>query len=91
MAALGLFYYMWAFSSCGEQGPIPGCDARASHFDGFSCAADSRRMGFSSCGARAQTLHAMCNLPGPGIEPTSLALLGTFLTTVPTREVLTYF
>ena len=41
MATLGLFYYMWAFSSCGEQGPIPGCDARASHCGGFSCAAQT--------------------------------------------------
>ena len=32
MAALGLFYYMWTFSSCGEQGPILCCDARASHW-----------------------------------------------------------
>ena len=58
MAALGLFY-MWTFSSCSEQGLILCCDARASHCGGSSCAADSRCVGFSSCGAWAQMLHGM--------------------------------
>ena len=38
---------------------------------------------FSSCGAQAQLLHDMWNLPGPGIEPMSPALTGRFLFTVP--------
>ena len=37
----------------------------------------------SSCGARAQLLCSMWDLPGPGLEPMSLALAGGFLTTAP--------
>ena len=37
----------------------------------------------SSCGARAQLLRSMWDLPGPGLEPVSPALAGGFLTTVP--------
>ena len=50
--------------------------------------------GLSSCGlqalehrlnsvSRAQLLHGMWDLPGPGLEPVSPALAGGFLTTVP--------
>ena len=53
----------------------------------------SRRTGFSSCGSRvlerrlsscgawAQLLYCMWDLPRPGIEPVSPALAGGFLTT----------
>ena len=34
----------------------------------------------SSCGARAQLLRGMWDLPGPGLEPVSPALAGGFLT-----------
>ena len=37
----------------------------------------------SSCGARAQMLHGMWDLPRPGLEPVSPALAGRFSTTVP--------
>ena len=37
----------------------------------------------SSCGAQAQLLRGMWDLPGPGIEPVSPALAGGFLTTAP--------
>ena len=37
----------------------------------------------SSCGARAQLLHGMRDLPRPGLEPVSPALAGRFLTTAP--------
>ena len=59
---------------------------------------DSRCVGFSSCGtwalerrlrscgARAELLHGMWDLPGPGLEPVSPALAGGFLTTVPPRK-----
>ena len=40
-----------------------------------------------SCGARAQLLRGMWNLPGPGIKPVSPALAGGFLTTEPSRGV----
>ena len=43
----------------------------------------SRHAGFSSCGARAQLLRGMWDLPGPWIEPMSPALADRFLTTVP--------
>ena len=55
----------------------------------------SRRVGFSICGTwalerrlsscdtRALLLHGTWDLPGPGLEPVSLALAGRFLTTVP--------
>ena len=42
-----------------------------------------RHVGFSSCGIRAQLLHGMWDLPGPGFEPMSPALAGGFLTTAP--------
>ena len=35
--------------------------------------------GFSSCDSGAQMLCGMQNLPGPGIEPSSPALAGRFL------------
>ena len=43
----------------------------------------SRRAGFSSCGARAQLVCGMWDLPGPGLKPVSPALAGGFLTTAP--------
>ena len=39
--------------------------------------------GLSSCGARAQLLRSMWDLPGPGLEPVSPVLAGGFLTTAP--------
>ena len=57
---------------------------------GFSLqSTDSRCAGFSSCGAQAEMLPGMWDLPGPGIEPMSPALAGRFLTTVPPRKSLT--
>ena len=43
----------------------------------------SRCAGFSSCGAQASLLCSMWDLPGPGLEPVSPALVGGLLTTVP--------
>ena len=43
----------------------------------------SRHAGFSSCSWRAQLLCGMWDLPGPGLEPSSPALAGGFLTTAP--------
>ena len=39
--------------------------------------------GLSSCGAQAQLLCSMWDLPGPRLEPVSPALAGGFLTTAP--------
>ena len=35
----------------------------------------------SSCGAQAQWLHSMWDLPGSGVKPASSALAGKFFTT----------
>ena len=36
-----------------------------------------------SCGAQAQLLHGVWDLPGPGMGPMLPAVLGGFLSTVP--------
>ena len=43
-----------------------------------------------SCGAQAQFLRGMWDLPGPGIKPVSPALASRFLTTVPPRKSLMF-
>ena len=48
-----------------------------------SCASWALERRLSSCGSRAQLLHDMWDLPGPGLEPLSPALAGRFLTTEP--------
>ena len=87
LAALGLRCCTRVFSSCGEPGLLC-CGVRASHCGGFSCcrawalgARPSVRL--SSCGAWAQVLHGMWDLPRPGLKPVSPALAGGFLTTAP--------
>ena len=88
MAALGLCCCTQAILRCGS---------RASHCGGFSCcrahvlgarASVVVALGLSSCGARAQLLHGMWDLPGPGLEPVPPALAGGFLTTVPAAKSL---
>ena len=68
------------------------CSAWASRCGGFSCcgartlgarASVVVACGLSSCGARAQMLCSVWDLPGPGLEPVSPALAGGFLTTEP--------
>ena len=84
MAVLGLHFCARAFSSCGKWGPL----FIAVHGPLTITASlvaehrlQTRRL--SNCGSRAQLLHGMWNLPGPGLEPVSPALAGGFLTTVP--------
>ena len=48
-----------------------------------SCGLQALERRLSSCGARAQLLRGMWDLPRPGLEPTSPALAGGFLTTAP--------
>ena len=48
-----------------------------------SCGSRTLECRLSSCGARAQLLHGMWDLPRPGLKPVSPALAGRFLTTVP--------
>jgi len=95
-----LFIHLWLhwvfFTTCGLSLAVAsrGLFFVAMHgllTGGFSCATQTPRVGFTSCGARAQMLHGTWNLPGPGIEPVSLALSGTFLTTVPLGKSLHTF
>ena len=48
-----------------------------------SCGSRVLERRLSSCGTRAQLLHGMWDLPGPGLEPLSPVLAGGFLTTAP--------
>ena len=62
------------FRSCGSwalERRLSSCDVRALE----------RRL--SRCGAPGYLLRGMWDLPGPGLEPASPALVGGFLTTVP--------
>ena len=100
LAALGLCCCARAFSSCGEWRLLFLAVVRASHCGVLSLlqSMGSRRVGFSSCvmralerrlsscGAWAQVLRGMWDLPGPGPEPVSPALASRFLTTVPLRK-----
>ena len=83
MAVLGLHCCTQAFSSCGERGLlfVVACGLQARGLS--SCGSQALEPRLSSCGARAQLLCGMWDLPGPGLEPMSPALAGGFLTTVP--------
>ena len=48
-----------------------------------SCGLRAVEYRLSSCGAQAQLLCGMWDLPGPGLKPMSPALAGRFLTTAP--------
>ena len=83
---------MHGLSLAAVIGGYSSCDAWASHGSGFSrCRARAlgtgasavASRGLSGCGARALLPYSVWNLPGPGIEPVSLASAGGFLTTVP--------
>ena len=78
------------FSSCGARASVvevcglSSCGAWALGCTSFSsCGAWALEHRISSCGTRAQLLHGMWDLPGPGIEPMSPALAGGFLTIAP--------
>ena len=84
MAVLGLRFYARAFSSCGERGPLFIAVHGPLTIAGSLVAEhrlQTRRL--SSCGARAQLLRGMWDLPRPGLEPVSPALAGRFSTTAP--------
>ena len=53
MAVLGLYYRVWAFSSCGQWGLLSSCGAGASYGAGFSCCPSSSRVQAQQCGAQA--------------------------------------
>ena len=77
MAALDLCCCRQALSCCGEQDLLSNCGAWASHCGGFSCCRAQ------VLGARALLYWGMWNLPEPGIEPMSPALVGRFFTIEP--------
>ena len=82
MAALDLFCYAQAFSSCSEWGLLSSCGAQASRSGFSSCGARALGcVGFSSCGAWPWLPLSTWNLPGPRIKPMDPALAGRFLTT----------
>ena len=56
-----------------------------------SCGTWALEHRLSSCGARAQLLRGMWDLPGPGLEPVSPAQAGGFLTTAPPEKPPTIF
>ena len=73
-----------AFSSCGQQELLSGCGARAFHCSVFSCcrAWAPGRVG-SVVVALGLVAPSMWDLPGPGIEPLTLALASGIFTTGP--------
>ena len=58
---------------------------------GFSsCGSRALERGFSSCGAWAQLLRGMWDLPGPGTESMFSALAGEFSSTAPSDKSFCY-
>ena len=91
MAVLGPRLCTRAFSSCGKRGPL----LIAVHGPltiAASPAAEHRLQTcrLSNCGSRAQPLHGMWDLLGPGLEPVSPALAGGCPTTAPPGKPLLY-
>ena len=84
MAVLGLRFCARAFSSCGMRGPL-FIAVRGPLTVVASLVAEHRLQTrrLSSCGARAQLLRGMWDLPRPGLEPVSPALAGRLSTTAP--------
>ena len=84
MAVLGLRFCARAFSSCVKLGPL-FIAVRGPLTIAASLVAEhslqTRRL--SNCGSQAQLFRGMWDLPRPGIEPVSPALVGRFSTTVP--------
>ena len=81
------------FSCCGAWAQGARASVVVAHGLG-SCGSQALERRLSSCGARAQLLHGMWDLPRPELEPVCPALAGGFLTTVPpgksTQAVLTH-
>ena len=89
---LGLRFCARAFSSCGEWGPL-FIAVRGPLTVAASPAAEHRLQTrrLSSCGARAQLLCSMWDLPRPGREPVSPALAGRLSTTAPPGKPHNFF
>ena len=87
-----LINYLFIFGCIGSSLRCTGFSLRwfllfqsaGSRCAGFSsCHSQALEHRLNSCGARAQLLRSMWDLPVPGHEPVSPALAGGFLTTVP--------
>ena len=87
MAVLGLRFYVRAFSSCGNRGPL-FIAVRGPLTVAGSLVVEHRLQmrRLSNCGSRAQLLCGMWDLPRPGHEPVSPALAGRFSTTAPSGK-----
>ena len=84
LAVLGLRFYVRAFSSCGERGPLFIAVHRPLTIAASPVAEhrlQTRRL--SNRGPRAQSLCGMWDPPRPGLEPVSPALAGRLSTTAP--------
>ena len=81
---LGLRFCAWAFSSCGERGPL-FITVRRPLTVTASLVAEHKLQTcrLSSRGSRAQLLCGMWDPPRSGLEPVSPALAGRLSTTVP--------
>ena len=84
MAVLGLRFCARAFSSRGKWGPL-FIAVRWPLIIAASLVAEHRlqKRRLSNCGSRAQLLCGMWDLPRPGLEPMSPALVGRLSTTAP--------
>ena len=82
-AALDLCCCAQAFSSSGSPGLSPAAGLRLLAAVTSPYGLGSREGGLSSCSAGAWLSCVVWDLPGPGIEPASPALAGSFLTTRP--------
>ena len=94
LAVLGPRCYARAFSSCGERGllfvavrwlliAVGSLAALVVEHRLQARGLQQVACRLSSCGAWAQLLRGMWDLPGPGLKPVSPALAGRFLTTAP--------
>ena len=73
------------FSYCRARAPGTWAPVFAAH--GLSsCGSQALERRLSSCGAQAQLLRGMWDLPGPGLYPMSLVLAGGFFSTAPPGE-----
>ena len=77
LAVLGLRFCARAFPSCGEQGPLfIAVHGPLTIVASLVAEHRLRTHRLSSCGSQAQLLHGMWDLPRPGLEPMSPALVG---------------
>ena len=92
MAVLGLRFCARTSSSCSKWGPL-FIAVRGPLIIAASLVAEHRLQTrrLSNCGSRAQLLRGMWDLPRPGHEPVSPALVGRFSTTAPPGKPYTYY